>query len=236
MRKENVVEASNADAQYYEAAMAQFTDAHKRTMTSQDIFSRADNLAATLEEERKSKEQRSRMWQTGAVIGTILLPRVVYEIPIVRQAIDSVGDGIGSSWDWLRDHSPWAADQDVSNSGGGTTVDTTPDTPNTPDTPTTPDTGGTPVVPELTPEQWQGLTVMDMRTATGEYPWDRAVQYFNGDETRATNWLREATAKAGGQWHNIGDGIGTNDWISINGSSSTDSVWEALTAAHPVGR
>jgi hypothetical protein len=68
--------------------------------------------------------------------------------------------------------------------------------------------------------------------AHGSYPWSRAVDFFNGDTKAANDWLHMAVSKTpGAQWHNVGDGISTNDWISVNGVSDTDTVWKALTTS-----
>lgn len=89
----------------------------------------------------------------------------------------------------------------------------------------------------VTPEQWRGLTTLSMRSAEGGTPWAKAMDYFGGDAQMTRQWLSEATMKAGGHWHNLGDGVDTNDWIMLaDGKSDPDAVWKALTAAHPVPR
>jgi hypothetical protein len=210
--------------------MAQFTDGHRRSMDAQDIFSRSDDLAATLESERKHREQISRMWATGAVIGTILLPRLIYEIPGVKHTIDS-------TFNWVHDKMPWN-NENSGSSGEGQTIDTTPDTETpTDNNPSSTHGGGTdttanPSVPDLTAEQWRGLMIMDMKNTGGEYPWTKAVNYF-GSKAEADQWLHSAVTKAGAHWH----GSGTDAYIQLaNGSTDTATVWEALINAQPVPR
>jgi hypothetical protein len=67
--------------------------------------------------------------------------------------------------------------------------------------------------------------------ASGATPWARAHE-FMGSATGARDWLNQAVARTpGASWHNLGDGIAANDWISINGNSDTAFVWDKLTRA-----
>lgn len=84
--------------------------------------------------------------------------------------------------------------------------------------------------PSLAPGAAELESLSRLLNADGEYPWSRAMDFFNGDNTQANNWLQEAVRRTpGAEWHNLGDGVGENDWISINGNSNTGYVWEQLT-------
>lgn len=95
-----------------------------------------------------------------------------------------------------------------------TPVDNTPAGPNT-------DSDPGPGVPEVDPSP----------TGNHPYPWDWAVEKFG--LTDAMSKLHELADRASLDghevvWNNVGDGIGTNDWISINGNSDTDYVISIL--------
>lgn len=70
--------------------------------------------------------------------------------------------------------------------------------------------------------------------AHGNYPWNRAVDFFHGDKTAATNWINDAAKKAGAVIHNPGT---SHEWLQAVDpqtgklTSDTDGVWRALTAA-----
>jgi hypothetical protein len=116
--------------------------------------------------------------------------------------------------------------------GGGSTPDTVFDSGNTsantiPTTPATPNT--TPTTP------------MDVTQVTGKYPYNRAVGMFGGDKKAAADWLNRAVDNskniAGARWHRLGDGIDTNNWISVvvDGKrvSDTDTVIKVLLQSTP---
>lgn len=60
------------------------------------------------------------------------------------------------------------------------------------------------------------------------YPWDWAGDKFGSQNSRKVlNTLVSQTD--GAVWHRLGDGVDTNDWISINGRSDTKYVIEQLS-------
>lgn len=74
-------------------------------------------------------------------------------------------------------------------------------------------------------------TPNDLDLSQYEYPWNWAADVWG--ESDAMNRLHDMANKASQagyniEWHSLGDGIPTNDWISINGNSNTQDVIDIL--------
>lgn len=73
-----------------------------------------------------------------------------------------------------------------------------------------------------------GTPMPELDSGNYAYPWDWSSDKFGSQNSREVlNKLVDQTD--GAIWHRLGDGIDTNDWISVDGRSDTDYVIKRLS-------
>lgn len=139
----------------------------------------------------------------GAVAGLAAIPLRSAANAAVDRVVDRInGNGGGSA---TPEVSSGNTGQETSGGGAGQEVSS----------------GNNTVVPEIPEHGDSGY----------DYPWNWARDQFGGNDASAQlHQLSDKAAAAGYQveWHNANDGIATNDWLEINGSSDPDDVIAVL--------
>ena len=239
-RKPSTTENVAEDIAYYQSNLARFTQDDLKTHDIDTIYGGMDNVTRTTEHNRRSIDRKQKIKSVAFTVGTVALPGWLLNTDMAQQGINSVTNKVGDAGHWVSSHNPfdnrvehirktievqgaptgktdivWNPQSVTPNNGGDILLGA-------------PDASGT-----LAPSFGANLENMNrLFTAHGSHPWGRAMDFFNGDSKAANDWLQSAVAKTpGAQWHNLGDGISTNDWISINGATDTDTVWKALTTS-----
>jgi hypothetical protein len=253
-RKPSTVDNSNVDVAHYQSELARFTEADLENHDITTIFGGVDIASRVTTEARKSQDRKQKLKSVAFSVGTIMLPSAVLQIDAVQDAANSagrwIGDRFNSSWDWTKEnvygfdesqadeakevvrqaYNPNPIENDIIQYNGEPYSEVTLDS-------STPGavSGSTinevnPFAYNSTPSVAEFANLDRLLNAQGTYPWNRAVEFFNGDTVGAKNWLETAVSKTpGAEWHNLTDGISTNDWISVNGNSDTNYVWSQLT-------
>lgn len=215
LNNESVDAMSSAAVTAYRQAMTGL-DAHLADDSFHPDYDQATARAETIVDDVRKKERNKRLKSVGFAAGMIVVPTL----------LSRVADHFGII-DWIKDRH-W-------NPGEWKFSDGTPTKPvvdrsfvvYTPH-------GAENVLPLIGTNSVNTDAFASMSrlfNASGATPWARAHE-FMGSATGARDWLNQAVARTpGASWHNLGDGIATNDWISINGNSDTAFVWDKLTQA-----
>jgi len=197
-----------------------------QTLSPLDAIKKALNAGSDIEYRRDHEDRKALRKSVAVGAGAVALGA------LTTLGIHALDNKLGVS-DWVKDH-VFGKKPTTQIAGTKPSTPTTPAASNAPAVISTPIQPNVPIVvvdvlptPNL-PAGADFVSLDHLINAHGKFPWNRAVDFFNGDKTAGTNWIKAAAKKAGAVVHNAGT---RNEWYEIDGHSDTNYVWSKLVDA-----